>query len=332
MPAKEYNYCLDFIKGIACIFVVLMHCEFPGMLGILTQTVSRFCVPLFFMVSGYFCFKPGCLQKVEEKDRALILGKIKHIFGITLRACLFYTVFSLIMFSLGYEKVWTVSLRKIIYWITMNQPGWAGVAGQYWFLFALLYTYVLYGVVLKLKLIRQAYWLAGALFVVYVILAQGCHLAGIHVMNMVYRNWLIEGFPYFMLGHWIHHYQERLRLDNRIVLPVIFISTLLCIVERYTIGRDFGVNIVTIPQVFFLFLYAINNPTEHEGLIQTIGKRYSMFVYIIHPAVWHALEFAFQNIGIGDNRMALYSLPVLVVVLTLCLSHLVYTVNKRIKI
>ena len=52
---KQYNYCLDFVKGLACIFVVLMHCEFPGVTGVAVQAISRFCVPFFFMVSGYFC-------------------------------------------------------------------------------------------------------------------------------------------------------------------------------------------------------------------------------------------------------------------------------------
>jgi hypothetical protein len=58
MAVKQYNYCLDCLKGIACIFVVFMHCEFPGMLGTAVQAISRFCVPFFFMVSGYFCFRP----------------------------------------------------------------------------------------------------------------------------------------------------------------------------------------------------------------------------------------------------------------------------------
>lgn len=44
---REYNYCFDFIKGIACICVVFMHCEFPGVLGTAIQCVSRFCVPFF---------------------------------------------------------------------------------------------------------------------------------------------------------------------------------------------------------------------------------------------------------------------------------------------
>lgn len=78
MP-KEYNYCLDYIKGIACIFVVLMHCEFPGILGIAVQAVSRFCVPLFFMVSGYFCYKPIMQVHVGEKS---YIRKIKHVFKI----------------------------------------------------------------------------------------------------------------------------------------------------------------------------------------------------------------------------------------------------------
>ena len=55
---KQYNYCLDFLKGIACVFVVFMHCEFPGIMGTAVQAISRFCVPFFFMVSGYYCYKP----------------------------------------------------------------------------------------------------------------------------------------------------------------------------------------------------------------------------------------------------------------------------------
>ena len=49
---KQYNYCLDYIKGIACIFVVCMHCEFPGIMGATVQTISRFCVPFFSYLCG----------------------------------------------------------------------------------------------------------------------------------------------------------------------------------------------------------------------------------------------------------------------------------------
>lgn len=258
--------------------------------------------------------------------------KIKHVARITINACIFYTIFTFLLCLFGKEIDWSISKFGILSWVVFNQPAWAGVAGQYWFLFALLYTYIFYYALSRLGLLNQAYWVAGLMFVVYVIMAQGMHLAGISVSNMIYRNWLVEGFAYFMLGHWIHHYQEKLRVDNRILIAIVIGCTLLCLVERYIMGRDFGVNIVTIPQVFCLFLYAVNNPTKHKGAIQEIGKRYSMFVYIIHPAIWHSLEMVYGKVGLSDNLPALYLMPIFVVLLTLFVSHLVYTLNNRLKL
>lgn len=97
---KQYNYCLDFIKGMACIFVVLMHVEFPGLTGTAVQAISRFSVPFFFMVSGYFCFRQF-LQKSDDKNAAvngglIIRKKTLHIAKITLYASLFYFTLALL--------------------------------------------------------------------------------------------------------------------------------------------------------------------------------------------------------------------------------------------
>ena len=319
---------MDFVKGLACIFVVLMHCEFPGLLGTAVQAISRFCVPLFFMVSGYFCFKPEITLN-GGGNSLNINKKVKHVLTITINACIFYTVFMMVMALAGKDVSWIISKSGIFNWLVFNAPAWAGVAGQYWFLFALLYTYIFYGILMRLGWLKQAYWLAGAMFVAYVVMAQGMHLAGHHVPNMIYRNWLVEGFAYFMLGHWIHHHQDKMKFSNNIFLTIVLVSTLLCWVERFFMGRDFGVNIVTIPQVFSMFLYAVYNPTLHKGTIQEIGKRYSMFVYIIHPAVWHGLELVYAKFGFSENMPALYAMPIIVVILTLIASHIVYMTNAK---
>lgn len=91
---REHNYCLDCFKGIACIFVVFMHCEFPGKLGMLVQCISRFCVPFFFMVSGYFYFYNGEASKQEKINRAW--KKIKHLGTIILAATALYIVFNFV--------------------------------------------------------------------------------------------------------------------------------------------------------------------------------------------------------------------------------------------
>lgn len=300
---KQYNCCLDFIKGLACVFVVFMHCEFPGRLGVIVQAISRFCVPFFFMVSGYFCFKPAGVP-VD------IRRKTWHIVRITLFACLFYLVWVLIRQLLLHNQQFSVTPGRIVKWLVFNVP--FVVAGQYWFLFALLYAYIFYGILEHFHLRKFEYILAGILIVVYIVLAQGLHVAGIKVPNYIYRNWLVEAFPFFMLGHWIHEYQERVRILNRALLASVAVFTILCLVERYLLRRDFGVNICTFPQVFAMFVYGVKNPLRHSGAVQRLGRDCSMLVYILHPAVWHSLDDLYSAVGLSASMPARYIRPLLV--------------------
>lgn len=309
---KQYNYCLDYIKGIACIFVVWMHCEFPGILGIAVQAVSRFSVPLFFMVSGYFCF--------SSNGESNLRRKIGHVAKITFYSCLFYLCFKLFLHLVFQNQSFILSFQKLVRWMVFNTP--PIVAGQYWFLFALLYTYIFFFIIRRFCSNRSLYLLAALMFIIYILLAQGTHLAGIHLPNHLYRNWLVEGYAFFMLGHFLHEYQDRINVNNSTIISIMVVFTILCWFERYILGRDFGVNICTIPQVTAMMLYAIKNPMRHKGMIQELGKRCSMFVYILHPAIWHLTEGVYKNAGVSDNMTALYLMPIIVVIATILISFL----------
>lgn len=333
---KQYNYNLDFIKGIACMFVVFMHCEFPGIMGTAVQAISRFCVPFFFMVSGYFCFKPLVAKTELRTDKVLAGGgissigrKLKHIGKITFWASVFYLAFVLLQQSILNNQNFILSVRDVFNWLVFNQP--RIIAGQYWFLFALLYAYTFYGILECLRLRRFAYILAAMMFVVYVLMAQGAHLAGYHVPNMFYRNWLVEAFPYFMLGHYIHENQDRINISNKALITIIVTTTLLCWVERWFMGRDFGVNIVTVPQVFALFVYGVKNPQRHGGIVQRLGRDCSMLVYILHPAVWHSLEEIYNEFELNDNMPALYMMPIFVLGLSVLLSIVFNKLMDKVK-
>lgn len=175
------------------------------------------------------------------------------------------------------------------------------------------------------------YALAAVLFVAYICLAQGAHLCGIKIPNMFYRNWLIEAFPYFMLGHWIHENQERINIQNKTLVAIIVVTTLLCWVERWIMGRDFGVNIITIPQVFALFLYGVKNPTLHEGAIQRFGRDCSMLVYILHPAIWHTMDDLYGHWGISEYVAAMYIKPLLVLGCSILFALLFNAIVTKVK-
>lgn len=337
MEKSNYNYCLDYIKGIACIFVVLMHCEFPGLLGTLVQTVSRFCVPFFFMVSGYYWY-----QLNSAYDALRVKRKVGHIFKIVLYSSLFYIAFAVIQNLIWKDTPIIVTKTTLAVFLFFNRP--SIVVGQMWFLYALLYVYIGAALMDRFSLQKKAYVWGGIMLLSLFVLGQGLYLMGgkitvpgfisndlgdstrlssshISIPNFLYRNWLVEGTAFFMLGHWIHSHEIKLKsINNRTLLIIIITSTLLCIFERILIGRDFGVNICSLPQVFALFVYGIKNPRAHEGTIQRLGKKCSMLVYILHPFVWHSCERAYSCVGLSDNLIAMYLLPIIVVIMTVFIS------------
>ena len=108
-------------------------------------------------------------------------------------------------------------------------------------MFALLYDYLIFAIFDKTKMRKIAYYLISVSFIAYIFLAQGLHLYGIGIANKYYRIFLIEGFPFFLLGFFIHENEDKINISSSILLLIALISTLLCPLERYLMGRDFGV-------------------------------------------------------------------------------------------
>lgn len=333
---KQYNYCLDFMKGIACLFVVWMHCEFPGKTGTMVQAISRFCVPFFFMVSGYFS---GKLQSTDGGFKTLISNKkVKHIAILTLWASLFYLAWAVLRHFVWNDKSLVVSKSQAVIWLFFNQP--AVIGGHLWFLFALLYDYILVSVFDLTKIHRKQFVIGLVSMILLFVLGQGFHLLDIripvpgfvrgdfgadtpeaaHIPNFVYRNWFIEGLAFFLLGRWIKENKDKVKLNNMVLLAIVGISTILCLLERMVMGRDFGVNICTLPQVTALFLYAVKNPDRHKGVIQRIGRDCSMLVYVLHIFVWELLAKVYRAIGVSSNIVAQFLLPIFVVITSILLA------------
>ncbi|WP_394927032.1 acyltransferase family protein [uncultured Robinsoniella sp.] len=53
---RQINYFLNYLKGLACMGIVLVHCRFPQAPGAIITAFARSGIPFFFMLSGYYTF------------------------------------------------------------------------------------------------------------------------------------------------------------------------------------------------------------------------------------------------------------------------------------
>lgn len=310
---KPYNYCMDFLKGLACIFVVFIHVKFPGDFGQAVQAVARFAVPFFFMVSGYYYFRPD-YQGVTGGGK-----KILHIFKITFFAYLFYIVVALLENQfLDGKNEFDFSVPQIIHVAIYSVP--SNVPNQLWFLIALLELYIIYFFVDLFRMKKLIYIMLIITFLAMIMLAQGAWYFGSHSLPNFYRNAWIEGFSFFTLGYYLHDQNDKIMIKNKTLVIFVIFSIVLSVVERFACGRIFAVHLSTIPLVTCLFIYAIKNSENHAGTIQKIGKKYSMYVYILHMFFWKYLDRLIEYLSLQDNYLVSWLRPIMVLGFTILAS------------
>lgn len=179
--------------------------------------------------------------------------------------------------------------------------------------------------IVHFSLYNIAFGLIPVFFVIYIVLAQGMYLCGVSVPVIYYRNFLILGFSFFMLGNWLRRNESMVNkwLTNRILWSLVAVFTVACLGERYLLGRDFGVNISTFPQVVLIFILCMRNSfSSLNHPLSYIGAKLSMYVYIIHVFVIFIINHAYRFLHLANNSSVfLYLRPVLVVFVTLLLSY-----------
>ena len=132
---QRYN-AIDCLKGISCIAVILIHFNFSGNYGIIANTLSKFSVPYFFFVSGFF-FNWNEIRK-----------KINHVLKLIINAEVFYIVFTILynLLFFSQNRLFSILEKRItldyfLRFLIANHPL---LYGHLWFMFSLLYIYIFF--------------------------------------------------------------------------------------------------------------------------------------------------------------------------------------------
>lgn len=159
--------------------------------------------------------------------------------------------------------------------------------GHLWYLFAMIYVYLLVKIINKFNLYKPSYIFSIVAIVGIYIFELIDSRNGVLVPEIYFRNAFLFGLPYFMLGHMIRKYEDKLKFKDKKLLSLFIISIIVVAVgfyfERKLIKQNICLFASNVLFDLYIFILAINKP--NIKFFSKLGELDSGNIYIIHYAI-----------------------------------------------
>ena len=262
---------LDLLKFILSFCVVIIHLPFPGTFGSVALALFRVAVPLFFMISGYFCYgyNDTQMRKVLVKVLKLILAGtglmiLANIIAILRKGGALNEIIAYIMRIPSSRTISDV----LLFWWLCKKINWVTIC----------------------KVVAVLLCIAAPILgkYSYLILNRG-------FLREDTRNWLFMGLPFFVLGGIQKDNEGRLGASRTVWFLLILIFSTTTVAEGLLL-KQFGqgegnVYFSTAPLSVCVFQYALTMKCDGKIMkLANYGRKYSMMIYIGHPFVAEILR------------------------------------------
>lgn len=309
------NYALDLLKGIGCIGVVFMHVTFPGKAGGVIHKFAEFSVPVFIMISGYYAY--GC-------DRKKIKRRLLKIIKIFVFAFVLYSVYRMVGLISEHKLLDIIDTRylfgqtiKLIVFCTIDY------AIPLWYLIAMIETYMLWLIIGEHLYKKHIVVLMILLFVLQVVSRILCETMALPWYLKI--CFLTCALPWFLFGYYMRMPVEKI-IDRFSDSAIITIAVVGCIIAVIPVLIDTSIQFSFFGVVLYsisLFVLAIRHGNNSIcSVMEYIGNRLSLNIYVLHALIGGALWFACNKTHVIGTFSALYlwGRPIATVVISLCVA------------
>lgn len=308
MTKTERIPAIDTIKFIAAVAVIIIHFAPEGAIGQVLQVISRFAVPYFFMVSGYFA---------ATKDKAAISQTLQKLVCVTVIASVFYLVYAI--YKNGLQEIYSeFSGANLLKLVMFNAP--QIVSAHLWYMYAAIYCYLIYKIYLKIDSTRLDLPVGMFLIILHLILVEILPIVGVTIFrdnHPLVRNVWLMGFPFFLIGKCIYLHKEQ--LHNPRVVRVTYSCLAIGILTAYLTGAyNFVFNLeLYVSSVLIsisVFVLAVLHPNIGKNtILEKLGRNESMWMYLLHPAIGNLFIS-----GITNSRTSWMVFGAIVIITIVC--------------
>ena len=278
---------VDVIRGVACIFVVLVHVPFPGILGMYIKSLARFAVPFFLINSGWQLY-----QAEQEKTLSFAKQKFRKMLYLTGELCLIHIICNSINSVIGggtlvswLEPFW--NLNTVKEFLIFNRA--KVFSSVVYYMFMVLYVYVIFIVMISRKheVCNKCFQIMK--FAVPVLLCGNLYISEISNMKWYYAgNWFFTGIPFFFLGYFLSEWTAKQKKDcGKTAFITMIAGIVLTFVEIPLGGDDVYLYLGTIVMIVPLYYLASQSKRQYANGLLVFGKQYSLKIFMIHCIIYN---------------------------------------------
>ena len=307
---------LNILKYISSILIIVLHLRpffnFSNELDLaFNNIITRICVPIFFIITGYF------VAKKEKKNKNYITKYIKKTIPLYFAWSLLYipviigTIIQYLPIINEYISKINITLPLLIILSIILLPiivvvalCYTGVYYHLWYFPAIIFSLIV------LKKWKQKFNIKYLLIISFILLLFGATESYYGVLplsikrtlsyyyNIFFttRNFLFFGLFYVVLGYYVGTKEKAYSKYCFLKLIVsFFLLTFEAILLHDTDRLNSNILLSCIPLTYYLFISAIYI-TNSVKLDFQFGT-YSKYYYLIHPMIIFVISLLYKNIN-----------------------------------
>lgn len=326
VTGKQRLHLMDDLKLLSSYFVVFIHCEFPGVFGVIFKTLARFAVPYFFLCSGYFLYGAQPESIIKKLLRTVKMFLITYLIYILIDVASYMNKHDLEGLFAYFHNF--LEFEKLGKFILFNQPP---MYIHLWYLIALFYVYAIYYYIVKYN-VSDFLTMASAVILLFL------HLLIAHILlvfeisfsSCYIRNFLFVGYPFVSIGRMMKKYQDKFpKLRGKTIIFLLFFGSICSLISRFVVGNKslpFGAIVVSITLMFVVI--TANNLQKPK--VANAGI-YSTYIYLFHILVIRCYSMWVYKMGI-ENGLLVDLAPVFVCILATVFAIIVWMLVKGYRI
>lgn len=323
------NQSMDLLKLVSIFSVVIIHNPFSMHLGFIMDTIFRFSVPIFFMITGYF------IAKSVNITRALNHQMIKLArYYLKYEAVYIFYEFIIAILKRDFSTFNDNLLMNIKYILIAPTIG-----VHLWYVINIIWVMMIVYIFNKLNKFNILFIASSILYLIGIILSNLAQQVFQQELPLyVTRNFLFYGLFYVMLGIYISKINiNKIKFNNNFILLISIGFCSAQVMEKHLwkllLGSNFGEYfLTTIFASVGIFIFTLRTNVNNKYIKKITS--YSMPIYFLHPLIIRILKLVFSHISkFSISAMTNTIVGNFVFILLVCMfSCLLYDSFKKMKL